>query len=512
MECTNSQPYIKTIFAIVLADETEFGKKLLPALEREINRFSTSDEHGTQMMKIIGMPLYFNYYISYHLHQYCLEYLKSQNTLFPYLLRLFKRSINELFVNHNSDDFKRILTAYTSDELLKRLQLLDDKAIRRILSDRTIMDFGTAYDGVLKNDLRLFACAIEKTNARELSASWFKEFLMSDCFERTCAMVLENKTNQELFYESLDTRVPDVASIIERCRCMAPAGQTFLDLFYLEGPLVIKRIKQNLDNYLTIPESSMSSKSYLNSLLNHYKFIFEECNKIFKHCNSSIIYKSSDNHEIIISTVCRLVDLALDYYKAQNNKNTNSQIHKCQNDGNDVKRVNQEPEADGANIQKFILSSFTFGNEDAKRDFINSYLEKICSYISSICSIKDFQALCYLIYPFDCKQKNKEDMIKKHLDGNVSWKEEPKDKIECARKLYEVCPISVKGKIKDAFKDYEKYSQSKLRKAILEKAKKQEYQWMIRFIEAYWPISNGEYGKDIRRDMLRDYKSSIKGS
>lgn len=154
---------------------------------------------------------------------------------------------------------------------------------------------------------------------------------------------------------------------------------------------------------------------------------------------------------------------------------------------NDEIIVDQELDTDGIKIREFILSSFTFENSDAETYFKFNYLDNICSYISSLTYDKDFEVLCYLLYPFYYKQRGVEDLVKKHLTGKMHWLDEPKDKYDCANRLFIICnKLKRRQTGESEYKQFSR-SQKKICNLIIKMGGDLKYEWMIRFVKEYWP-------------------------
>ncbi|MDE6795067.1 MAG: hypothetical protein K2J63_07155 [Muribaculaceae bacterium] len=140
-------------------------------------------------------------------------------------------------------------------------------------------------------------------------------------------------------------------------------------------------------------------------------------------------------------------------------------------------------------LNHFFDENFNFANEHARIDFYRLYYTNILLYINSIKCYKDFLALCYLFYPVfskkgKLKDREKRDKTDKHLQGELSWKKEPESIDECANRILENINLS------DNLKPKESYSMAKLNDALGKKAIAKGGEWIVSFIDNYWPKRN----------------------
>lgn len=394
-------------------------------------------------------------------------------------------------------NIKEVSGVYTIDELYNILKNLDDQSIRRFLIYVDDVRFSDLYKSVRSSDFESFRKLMGDKSTMLCSKLVEDEVFRFD-------FLSEKIVNSDNFFSGVLPFTNDLGLAVypaiaecsilleniydwELCSFRIEKCKAFMDTC----PVAMSEISKTIVQIQSCEYFSIHEKKDLLDVSAKYSFLFE-------NVDLTLHGQSPENMEVINRKAIKLGKAI--HASILDELNSDSEKY-------NATIINQESNsAEESKIEEFVSSNFIFENEQAERYFKNNYLANVCSYISSIRGVKDFQELCYLIYPFDGKSGCMTDTIKKHLTGGLSWREEPVNKIICAQMLYEVCPNPIKEKIKDKYEDFKKYPQGKLRKAILEKAMKQEYKWMIGFIEDYWPIQNGEHDKDFRKDMLREYK------
>lgn len=262
----------------------------------------------------------------------------------------------------------------------------------------------------------------------------------------------------------------------ELCSFRFEKCEAFMNIY----PVAMSEISKIIAQIQSCEHFSTRERKILIDISDRYAFLFEDVDHI-------LYGQSPESMEIINRKAVKLGKSLHTNILDE----LNSDVVEKDDRGSD-----KELESEGAKIREFIKSSFTFENSEAENYFKFNYLDNICSYISSLIYDKDFEVLCYLLYPFYYKQRGVEDLVKEHLTGTMHWLDEPKDKYDCANRLFEIC-YNLKRR-QNSESEYKKFSRSqkKIWDLIIAKGGKQKYKWMIRFVKDYWPkLERGELNK-----------------
>lgn len=345
--------YVDNTLSLISSDKSEFGKKILPELKEFITQLlksvdSDDIDNSQRSLAIIRSAV--NFFICFRLDEYCRKYLNIRNIKYQIILHKYKERVSEILEERNFEDIENILPVFNTSELLYGLKLLNDKAIRRILSDRTLAEFDKAYNGVVRNDLQLFSSGIKEDKAKDLGFSWLLEYLRSESFQNTVETLLSDSTNQEFLYEYSNAIMPHVATLLKLKNSDDLSEKTMLDIILNKYPFAIKEIKQNLDYYLTIPELSSYSKRHFESLLKYYDFIFVDGKDLD-------LPLQPDNLKVLIPMMCRLVNLTINYHQHQFSENESSEMYTS---SNNLEEHSSEPIT--SKHTKSSKNRFTFPN------------------------------------------------------------------------------------------------------------------------------------------------------
>ncbi len=502
METTSAiEDIIETIQkydAIIYSDDSEFRCFLEKyEFEETFNTFISKRFENAKDAEIVGLIVPISKFL---LAEYLLAFnISSKINLVEELEDVCNDSTQGEETLYNS---KKVTHAYTIRELYKILKDLDDQSTRGFLLGVDDNRFSDLYQSIKSSDFESFKKLMDGK-----STSYYSKLIETKIFRFD--FLSDKLVNNEIFHEGVLLSIMDLgyAVIPTIAECTALLGEIYdfeLSSFRIEKctefmdiyPIAMSEISMIIAEIQSYENFSVSERKELGDISNRYSFLFEDIDLTQNGA-------SSENEEVIKR---KALKLGTSLHTTIIDE-LNSRVEE-----KDEKAINKDSKFNNFKIQEFILNCFAFENKEAKDYFFNNYFGNICRYFSLINSVKDFQILCYIFYPFDFKPKSKKDTIKKHLTGEIHWIDEPKDKFDCAHKIFELCTESVKNKYKSEYDNYNKYIQSKLRNFILEKAIKPDYKWMIRFVEDYWPKSTEKYEKDIRGDLLRDYKDLIEGN
>lgn len=142
-----------------------------------------------------------------------------------------------------------------------------------------------------------------------------------------------------------------------------------------------------------------------------------------------------------------------------------------------------------AELSQFFDRYFQFESDNEKAYFENNFHSNILSYIQSIDNYQSFAALCYLLYPsFQRKGRlngKPREKYNKHLQGGMSWKEDPKEFNDCVECMSVIVNTILKTKTFNSAKGG--HSTTKHIEALASKAKEKDREWIHSFINRYWP-------------------------
>ncbi|MDE6019480.1 MAG: hypothetical protein K2H01_00570, partial [Ruminococcus sp.] len=405
--------------------------------------------------------LAFNISCSHHLWE---EYVETQNIESPYKA-------------------KEGVDVYTVDELYKILKNLDDQSIRRFLINVDDIKFSALYKSIRSSDFESFKRLME-----DKSTSFYSKLINNEVFRFD--VLSEKIVNNDKFYSGIlpstmnlgfaaYPTIADCSTMLENiydfgsCSFNLEKCTAFMNIY----PVAMAEINREIIQIQECERFSTRERKDLLDISDRYSFLFEDA-------DLTLYGQSPDSMEVIKRKAIKLGKALhtnlLDELNSEVERKTD-------------KDVNKEQESESFKIREFIMSGFKFENKEAESYFKNNYLDNICSYISSLTYDKDFEVLCYLLYPFYYKQRGVEDLVKKHLTGKMHWLDEPKDKYDCANRLFIICnKLKRRQTGESEYKQFSR-SQKKICNLIIKMVGKPKHKWMIRFVNDYWPkIERGE--------------------